>query len=1046
MPRSGGLLTSWSENDLLAVRLILGIAALAILVIAVLRDRFPQSKPQSAAAPSTLVGADSANATTAGGIVYIARRTGSILVVPPEQMRDVVRAHRRLRPDRRVLLAVADLHNILTGTPRRPVFARWTGAGWAVEYGDPRFAVGTLPELASLADARRMLAAWATAVGRTRPAASATTAEPALASDVRRAIDSVSAPIAFEALARVDQEWQRSHDPRLLSVAAEGLTTLAMFVDDRTDMADAVFARALAASVAARVLSPNPPRRAEAILAYELGYGSEAHDSANALAADDPVRVFLDRDDSVLVKLADRDRPDPLARYLAMRRAAETGKAAWDSALTRSARWSGVSTAGLETGFASDAFDFARDIPGPFARATFLELDRVAPSSSLTDRVLGSARRQFFASLDPGLGGSLGSPQEIAALERRLGDARNRFSGPFADSALVAGYYRSTYFAAVAGAARFALQALSSVPASEALAARMKGDQPGGAGAEYAGWLAHLARAKAGRDAKPELTTDIANARWLGQQQLGLAFEEVARGALFNEHPDVADVARSYASRLDSRPAHLWAAADVSYRHIWDMPNAERLYRRAAELDRDNRQTPWVARLTRDTLQLRRIVEDATAPHARRIEAARLLGVDSLARGAYVRGWFEKLIAARPGDWSTRDAYIEVLDAHEDAVTIERVAKEWLEQWEVNARNSFEPVNARVALSRALVQEKRYADAWEVVRPAIPSYVNAAMMQGSRALGKLGRLDSAYALAVESADRYPDVASPHVMVAEVLWRQRKYAESAKYLQQHSKWFDSWTWRGRITDSFLDVFGDKPEHEATEAIQQLASAGIPGWVLGQFGIGLRHRKRPDLAFAMQARSSEPTGAGGQVLPMQAYASLREWRGDSVAVSWLRQLTRGLEGPTAMILYQDNAFEELWSLERPGRQYSTFTWLMRAAAAANKASLGRRHRAELLAYYQRPIRDDYHAMGRYLVGLTSESDLLALATTPERRCEIAYYLGVRARAEGRPYDAADWFEVSLETRQMREGELIWSAQQLSAWANQGKTLAVLEAGRR
>jgi len=541
------------------------------------------------------------------------------------------------------------------------------------------------------------------------------------------------------------------------------------------------------------------------------------------------------------------------------------------------------------------------------------------------------------------------------------------------------------------------------------------------------------------------LAGDITTSRWLGQKQLELTFEEFARGAMFNEHLNVADVARSYGNRLDSRPAHLWALGDLSYRHIWDMPNAERLYRRAAELDRDNRQAPWVARLTRDTLQLRRIVEDAAAPHARRVEAARLLGLDSLAPSTYVKGWFEKLIAARPGDWSTRDDYIGLLEAHDDWVTIERVAKAWLEQWETNARDSFEPVNARVALSRALVHQKQYADGWDVVRPAIPSYVNAAMMQGARALGKLGRLDSAYALAVESADRYPDAASPHVMVAEVLQNQRKYAEAAKYLQQHSKWFDSWTWRGRITDSFLDVFRERPEREATDAIQQLASAGIPDWLLGQFGIGLRQRKRPDLAFAMQARSSEPTGAGGQALPMQAYTSLREWRGDSVAVFWLRQLTRGLDGPTAMILYQDNAFEELWSLEPPGRQYSTFTWLMRAAAAANKPSLGRRHRDELLAYYRRPIRDDYHTMGRHLVGLASESELLALATTPERRCEIAYYLGVRARAEGRPYDAADWFEVSLETRQMREGELIWSAQQLSAWANQGKTLGVLEARR-
>ena len=935
---------------------------------------------------------------------------------------------------------------MLTGTPRQPVYVRWSDAGWMIEYGRARTLVGTLPELASLADARRMLTAWANTIAPKRAVAVTTAGELPLATAVHRAIDSVSAPLAFEVLAKVDQEWRRSPDPRLLAVAAEGLTTLAMFVDDRTDMADAVFARALAAGVAARLLAPAPARRSDALLAYELGYGSEAHDSASLFATDDPVRVYLDHNDSLLVSLAERDRPDPLARYLALRRAAEVGKAAWDSSLTRFAGWSGLSTAGLETGFASRWFDFQSEMPSTFALATFLELDRVAPSSRLGDRLFGSARRRLFASLDPAFGGSLGSPDEMTMLERRLGDAPARFAGPFVDSAVVAAYYRSSYFAAVAAAATFDLEALSSVQASTRLAERMKGDQLEGAGADFAAWVEHLADAKTGRDAKAQFVSDIGKGRWLGQEQLGLTFEEFARGTLFRDQIDVAEVGREYATRLDSRPAHVWALADLSYRHLWDMPNAERLYRRAAELDRDHGTALWVARLMGDTVRLRRTLEDAAAPHQRRVEAARLLGLDWLAPTAYVRGWFERLIAARPGDWSTRDAYIQVLEKNKDAAAVDRVAREWLEQWSNEARNSFEPVNARVALSRALERRKRYAEAWDAVRPAIPSYVGSAMTQGTRVLGKLGRLDTAYAIATAQADRYPDGVGAHVMVAEVLWRQARYAEAASYLHAHDKWLNGWAWRGRVAESFLDVFGDRPEREAVDAMQQLAAANVPGWELGQFGIGLRQRKRPDLAFAMQIRASEPTGAGGQVLPMQAYASLRDWRGDSAALSWLRRLTPGVEGPTAMILYQDDAFEELWSLDAPGRGYSTFTWLMRAAAAATDPSIGRRHRSELLAHYQLPIRDDYHLMGRLLMGLTNESDLLALATTPERRCEIAYYIGVRARAEGRPYDAADWFEVALETRQMSEGELIWAAQQLSEWANQGKTLAALEARAR
>jgi hypothetical protein len=1027
------------------LRLLLGIAALALLAYLALRDRFPHTDPQPVAPTERVASADSGrNTTSSGGVVYIVPKVASVLAVPPEQMRDVVRAHRRVRPDRRIVLAVAALHNMLTGKPQRPVYARWTESGWAIEYGDDHAPVGVLPELASLADARALLANWANRVASNRPRAVAGKA-PSLAAGVQRAIDSVSAPLAIETLALVDEEWKRSRDPALLPVAAEALAALGMFVDDRTDMADAVFARALAASVAARAFAANPPRRSDALLAYGLGYGSEAHDSANMLAADDPVRLFLDANDSALVSQAGRDGAHPLARYLALRRAADIGKAAWDSSRTEVSGWSGSSTARLETGLASRGFDFESELPRAYALSAFMELDRVAPSSRLSERVLGSARRRLFGSLDPGFGGSLGSPKEVATLERRLADARARFHGPFADSSVVDGYFRSAYFAAVATVAAFNLEKLSSVSGSTALAKRMQGEQPDGAGAEFARWVEHLADAKAGREAKSSLSIDVGSSRWLGQEQLALSFAGYARGALFNQHLDVLGVARAYRARLDSRPKHLWASAQLAYAQTWDMPDAERLYRRAAELDRDNRTAPWVARFVRDTALLRRTLEDAAAPVRRRSEAARLLGLDSLAPNAYVRGWFDRLIAARPDDWSIRDDYVDVLDQDRDAPAIERVAKEWLERSGDDARDFFDPVNARVALSRAYERQKRYADAWAAIEPAIPSYVGAAMMQGTRVLGRLGRLDSAYALASEHADRYPDSPASHAMIAEVLWRQRKYAEAARYLHDHARWLDGWTWRGRIAETFLEVFGEARDSAATEAMQQLAQARIPGWVLGQFGVGLRQRKRPDLAFAMHVRASEQTGAGGQRLPMQTYASLRDWRGDAEAIAWLRRFTPGVEGATAMILYQDDAFEELWSLDPPGRAYSAFTWLMRASAAATKPSVARRHRDELLAYYQRPLRDDYHVMGRHLMGLASEAELLAHATTAERRCEIAYYLGVRARAEGRAYDAADWFEAALETRQTREGELIWAAQQLSEWANQGKTLAVLEVRR-
>ena len=54
-----------------------------------------------------------------------------------------------------------------------------------------------------------------------------------------------------------------------------------------------------------------------------------------------------------------------------------------------------------------------------------------------------------------------------------------------------------------------------------------------------------------------------------------------------------------------------------------------------------------------------------------------------------------------------------------------------------------------------------------------------------------------------------------------------------------------------------------------------------------------------------------------------------------------------------------------------------------------------------------------MGRYLVGLGTEDDMLALAAASRSRSEIAYYLGVRAQHEKRFGDACEWYRVAAES---------------------------------
>ena len=111
----------------------------------------------------------------------------TVLNVPPDQMRSVVAEDFQLSPDRRFLIAAAEIPHVLTGRTSGSVSATLDSTGWRIRYGAEE--VGVLPRLPSFHDADRLLSAWASRwLGR----------HPLEARPVRqrRAVDSATAMLA----------------------------------------------------------------------------------------------------------------------------------------------------------------------------------------------------------------------------------------------------------------------------------------------------------------------------------------------------------------------------------------------------------------------------------------------------------------------------------------------------------------------------------------------------------------------------------------------------------------------------------------------------------------------------------------------------------------------------------------------------------------------------------------------------------------------------------------------------------------------------------
>jgi len=82
----------------------------------------------------------------------------SIQDVPPGKMRDFLTDAYRLQPDKRFLLAVAEVHAFFSGQQRENVSTTFQDGQWNIHYRNEL--VGTLPELPDFKDIMGLLSQW----------------------------------------------------------------------------------------------------------------------------------------------------------------------------------------------------------------------------------------------------------------------------------------------------------------------------------------------------------------------------------------------------------------------------------------------------------------------------------------------------------------------------------------------------------------------------------------------------------------------------------------------------------------------------------------------------------------------------------------------------------------------------------------------------------------------------------------------------------------------------------------------------------------------
>lgn len=557
--------------------------------------------------------------------------------------------------------------------------------------------------------------------------------------------------------------------------------------------------------------------------------------------------------------------------------------------------------------------------------------------------------------------------------------------------------------------------------------------------ANYIQWYGDLVSSKAGNGNVQHLMEDIASLPAFGAKPMIRTLKEAKRYFKVGDPALLVSIKRM-AFRMDNRPVHkhqmaLWGKLD-----LYDLRLAENSYRYIADTDspRQAEADLYYASFIGHKDRLISVLQETGTTITAKLYALRLIesgnfGLDSLLREKY-----RQLIQENPDNSRIRSQFARYLKEHGDYEQVRAVLQNWLDRKLLT--DSLENTTFLNTIAETYYLQKSYIEGWKVIANSISGMHGGTLRIAGKLLDKIGDKGKAEEVLVDNYSRYSDSIKNTLPLVEFYWEQGRHEDATSTLFSYKHPITSDEWRKKIVPSFCSIFKDRPEEETMTAFSSiLAHQPDPTLVLTEFAKGIYISGKPKLAFEMQSRVNG-RGIERISLDFEAYKYLKAWRGDENALNWLKKRVPVTpESPTALFIFSNDEDNLLWSLIKSPDEYG---WMLRAASSLKKTThLSERDKKSLSLYFKISKDGFYNSIGSYLLGLLEEDQLLELADTPKKRCEIAYFIGFKAQQEGRFEDASDWYRIAIETGSHKDFEYRWAMSMLHKWNSRGVALSRL-----
>ena len=921
----------------------------------------------------------------------------------------------RLEPDRRFLLAAREL-------AEADVSERFSDGRWILSLGAREFGrVGELPDFAELMKALAPLAqqwvANATVTGK--------------ASRVRAVRGHKE---AFAAIREAQTRWSKGdHGAAVLHEAASAAAALMLQVPRASDADDRLDAHAIALC-AADAAAGADVRGEHAVLALALGYTG----AARTLAPPDDeaaLQAFVTLDRRKLADAARRKDANAGDRHLLLRwlmqDANEPAVLRFLGATRDSEQVSVPAVGQLLLAEDLQVVAAASDALPALALADLENVRATAPNDVEMVRMLMTARNSALQ--------ILGNNEDLRArLATDLRQADTAYEGPLWRGADTSAWYAAATAAALSGSARsgYVLR-----PDANGLADEL-GTWPVPVAGHLNRWL--KARIAADRGSLDEVYETLASSKLPGPRPVADLLDALEKQSELPS-PRIIEAVRVAWRHFDSRPFSRLVWAEILRTRAHDLDRSARLVASAVDGAYGAYPVDEVALAKQRGAfdRLEQIALDERLPFPARLEAAGALAD----RGpkAQAERVLRRLGRERPADLAAQERLIRFLhDAGRPADAL-AAALELLRTY--GDDDSFRVALARCDAARQLDAMGRHEDALAMVERALPTEMVCAYRLATVQLAQLGKKDDAENLLLAHLARHP-LAATAATVAEVRWRSRNDTGAADILAHPPAELTRRDFR-EVGERFADAFRTRPAAEVKRAVEVLILAGIQPQSVLELGPPLARAGAAAQAFELYALLS-PKLPPEKMTAVQfgAWRALRAAKGVPAADEWLRAQPALADDELASSAYGEGVDEALWELF-PGKPldpaFADRLALLRAASLVRRGERSPRRdalvkeisdplarwKARLARYIGLPgaYASWEVQLARYVLGDGSEEDIAEAATDGSRSCEAPYYFGVRAAAESRASDAAAWYRVALECRNLEQPEFSWAHQAAS-----------------